>query len=107
MLSEYETKIEMAGRHYDAMVRYELDPSDGYPLIDAVEIGRVIESWDYERDVPINERMSMDITRLLHEDQISALEEEIDCAIETEAAAMLVDMMEMDREERSLFRRAA
>ncbi len=87
MLSEHETKIEFCGREYDAMVRYELDPSDGYPLIDAVEIGRMIESWDYDRDVPINERVSLDVKAMLYEDQISALEEEIDCALKADATA--------------------
>lgn len=106
MLSEFETKIEMAGHDYDALVRYELDPSDGYPLIDAVEIGRPVERYEEGGGLVI-ERMSLDITRLLHEDQISALEDEIDCALEADAASMVADRKAMEREDRGLFRRAA
>lgn len=106
MLSDHETKLEFCGRTYDALVRYELDPSDGYPLIDAVEIGRVIER--YEEGVGmVKDRMSLDVTRLLYEDEISALEDEIDCALKADAAAMKADRMAMEREERGLFRRSA
>ena len=91
MLMEFETKIEMMGREYDAMVRYELDPSDGHPLIDAVESGRVCDGWDYDADRPTKERRSQDITWLLYDDQISAMEDEIDGALKAEAAAMDAD----------------
>lgn len=106
MLSEYSTKIELMGRDYDAVVRYETDPGDGWPLIDAVEIGRAVERYEEGKGM-VKERMSLDITRLLHEDQIGALEDEIDCALKADAAATLADRKAMEREERSQFRRAA
>lgn len=106
MTREHETKIEIMGREYDALVRYELDPSDGHPLIDAVEIGRVIARYEEGKGM-VKDRMSLDVTRLLYEDQISALEEEIDCALEADAAAAKADRRAMDREDRGLFRRAA
>lgn len=107
MMREHETKIELMGREYAALVRYELDPSDGHPLIDAVEIGRMIDSWDYESDLPCKEHLSIDITRLLHEDQISALEDEIDCVLKADAAAAEADRRAMEREERFFWWEAA
>ena len=106
MLREYETNVEMMGREYAAMVRYETDPSDGYPLIDSVEIGRAVERYE-ERKGLVVERMSLDITRLLHDDQISALKEEIDTELLASAAAAKAERLAMEREDRGLFRRAA
>lgn len=106
MTREHETKIEMMGRTYDALVRYENDPFDGHPLIDAVEIGRVIARYEEGKGM-VKDRMSLDVTRMLYEGQLSALEDEIDDALKADAAAMDADRRAMDREDRGLFRRAA
>lgn len=107
MLSEFSTTIEMAGREYPAMVRYELDPADGWPVIHAVEMGTTKPGWDYELDVPAIEKLTFDATEWLNKKQEDALEEEIDCALKADAAAMKADRMAMEREERGRFRRAA
>jgi hypothetical protein len=44
---------------------------------------------------------------MLYEGQLSALEDEIDDALKSDAAAMDADRRAMDREDRGLFRRAA
>jgi hypothetical protein len=106
MMREHETKFEMMGREYDALVRYELDPSDGHPLIDAVEIGRAFERYEEGKGM-VKDRMSLDVTRMLYEGQLSALEDEIDGALKADAAAMDADRRAMEREERGLFRRSA
>lgn len=98
-MSEYETEIELMGRDYAALARYERDPSDGWPLIDAVEIGRAVERYEEGKGMAV-ERMSLDITRLLYDDQISALEDEIDAAIRADAAAERAAKRAMEREER-------
>lgn len=105
MTREHETKIEMMGREYCCMVTYELD--HGWPVICQVEISAEKPSLDYERDVPKTEKLTFDATDWLNKDQEAALEDEIDCALKAEAAAMDADRRAMEREERVLFRRAA
>lgn len=107
MLSEYETKIELMGRQYPAQVRYELDPSDGYPLIHSVEMSTTKPGWDYEKDIPTIEKLTFDATNWMNKEQEEALEDEIDCAMKADAAAAKADRRAMEREERGLFWRAA
>lgn len=89
-MREFETRIEMAGREYPALISYEPDPGDGWPIIEAVEMGRVIERYEEGKGL-VKDRISLDITSMLDEGQISALEEEIDCALKAEAEAMDAD----------------
>lgn len=107
MLIEYETKIELMGREYPAVIRYECDPGDGWPVIHSVEMSATKPGWDYESDVPAIEKLTFDLTDWLNKEQEEALEEEIDCALKADAAAMVADRKAMEREERSLFRHAA
>lgn len=89
---EHETKIEMMGREYDAMVQYERDPEDGHPLIDMVEIGRWY--WRYEEGQGmVKDRMNLDITRMLEEDQLSTLENEIKDALREAAESARTERM--------------
>lgn len=98
---EHETKVEMMGREYDALVQYERDPEDGHPLIDAVEIGRWY--WRYEEGKGmVKDRMNLDITRMLEEDQISVLENEIKDALRDAAESAKTERM-IDENERQPF----
>lgn len=107
MMDEHETKIEMMGREYQALVRYECDPGDGWPVIHSVEIRTTKPGWDYEQDITAVETLTFDATEWLDKEQEEALENEIDAALRADAAANLADRLAMEREERGLFRRAA
>lgn len=77
MLNEFETKIELAGEGYNALVSYEWD--DQRPIIYSVEITRVIHH-DYNKRgeyAPEVERIVLDITRFLDDYQVGGLMEEI------------------------------
>lgn len=98
---EHETKIEMMGREYAVLVQYERDPEDGHPLIDVVEISRWY--WRYEAGQGmVKDRVNLDITRMLEEDQISVLENEIKDALRESAESAKTERM-IEEDERQPF----
>lgn len=97
LMLEYETKIEMMGREYAAMVQYERDPEDGHPIIEMVEISRYEEGKG-----TVKGRASLDITHMLEEDQLSTLENEIKDALRDAAESAKTERM-IDENERQPF----
>lgn len=61
MTGEHETTLEVMGEQRPAIIRYELDPTDGYPCIEAVEVGRAIVGEGYV------EHMAVDLLPILDE----------------------------------------
>ena len=86
-MREFETKIEVAGDLMDALIRYECDPEDGWPLIRAVEVGRG--------------RFLLDITRLLDEYQLHSFASEIHDALNANRNALRIEQMELRKLERA------
>ena len=78
-LQEYETKIELCGKEYAALISFEWDET--YPLIDAVEISHSVKQSYNEKGeyVPHVDKTIIDITKMLDGYQIAALSDEI-CA---------------------------
>jgi hypothetical protein len=75
-MREFETTIELAGADLPALITYELDPSDGHPLIEKVEAAR-LEIKQYGRDgqyQPHIHRHIADVTALLEEWQLTVYE---------------------------------
>lgn len=104
-MKKFETKIEIAGAEVDALIRYECDPEDGWPLIRAVEVWRTIPRL-YEKtgrflEQPIKERISLDITRLLDEYQLHAFSSEIHDALNQDRNALRIEQMELQSSERA------
>ena len=102
---EFETKIEVAGDLMDALIRYECDPEDGWPLIRAVEVWRTIPRLydDMGRllDQPMKERISLDIIRLLDEYQLHAFSSEIHDALNADRNALRIEQKELQSSERA------
>lgn len=104
MLSEHETFLDFAGREYPAVIRYERDPEDGYPVIHGVEMRCEIPSWDRRLDMPASETLVFDATKWLDKNQEAALEDLIVSALKADAAATLADRMAMESEDRAIRR---
>ena len=104
-MCEFETKIEIVGMLTDALIRYECDPEDGWPLIRAVEVWRTIPRLydDMGRllDQPMKERISLDIIRLLDEYQLHAFSSEIHDALNADRNALRIEQMELRKLERA------
>lgn len=96
---EFETKIEVAGDLMDALIRYECDPEDGWPLIRAVEVWRTIPRLYDEMgkflEQPREEHFSLDITRLLDEYQQHSFACEIHDALNADRNALRIEQMEL------------
>ena len=76
-MCEHQTKIEVCGNDYPAVISYEWDES--VPIIDRVQIHHAI-SCDYNDSgefQPHVETIIVDITRLLDRSQLKALADEI------------------------------
>lgn len=103
---EFETKIEVAGVALDALIRYECDPEDGWPLIEAVEVGKTLTIL-YDQDgrflsPPRKEHFNLDITKLLDEYQMHAFASEIHDALNADRNAARIEQMELRRLERAV-----
>lgn len=100
-MCEFETKIEIVGVPTDALIRYECDPEDGWPLIRAVEVWRTIPRLydDMGRllDQPKEERISLYIIRLLDEYQLHSFACEIHDALNADRNALRIEQMERER----------
>jgi hypothetical protein len=71
MTHEHETTVELMGINRPALVRYFPDPGDGYPVIEAVEVGRRIRRIGY------TEHVFADIYPILDESDLLRLEQSI------------------------------
>lgn len=71
MSHEHETTIELMGAMRPALICYEPDPGDGYPCIEAVEVGRAIRRIGY------TEHVSVDVMPVLDEADLLRLEQAI------------------------------
>jgi len=104
-MREFETKIEVAGDLMDALIHYECDPEDGWPLIRAVEVWRTIPRLydDMGRflDQPKEERIILDIIRLLDEYQLHSFASEINDALNADRNALRIEQMELRSSERA------
>lgn len=69
MICEHETELELMGARRPAIIRYEPDADDGFPCIEAVEIGRAIQRIGY------TEHVSVDILPVLDEADLLRLEQ--------------------------------
>lgn len=98
-MCEFETKIEIVGMLTDALIRYECDPEDGWPLIRAVEVGRTIPRLYDEMgkflEQPREEHFSLDIIRLLDEYQLHSFASEINDALNADRNAARIEQMEL------------
>jgi len=104
-MKEFYTKIEIAGDLMDALIRYGCDPEDGWPLIRAVEVGRTIPRL-YDKtgrflDQPKEERIILDIIRLLDEYQLHSFASEINDALNADRNALRIEQMELRSSERA------
>lgn len=71
MICEHEMTLELMGAQRPALIRYEPDPDDGFPCIQAVEMGRTIRHSGY------SEHVSVDVLPILDEADLLRLEAEI------------------------------
>ncbi|MBK8752379.1 MAG: hypothetical protein IPL99_12350 [Candidatus Competibacteraceae bacterium] len=76
MLNEYETRIELCGAEYATIVQYE---ADDCPLIDHVTLQHKVKCYynaagEYAPHVVC---VNMEITKLLDDDQLCAIADEI------------------------------
>ena len=78
-LQEYETKVELCGKDYAALISFEWD--ENYALIDAVEISHSVNVAYNDRGeyAPHVEKTIIDITKMLDGFQIASFSDEI-CA---------------------------
>lgn len=96
---EFETTIELAGAYLPALITYELDPSDGHPLIEKVEAAR-LEVKQYGRDgqyQPHVQRHVADVTALLEEWQLTVYEGQIEDSLAEAATRNRIDRYELER----------
>ncbi|MER2529848.1 MAG: hypothetical protein ABTR07_18150 [Candidatus Competibacter denitrificans] len=96
---EFETTIELAGAYLPALITYELDPSDGHPLIEKVEAAR-LEIKQYGRDgqyQPHVQRHVADVTALLEEWQLTVFEGQIADYLDAQATRNRIDRYELER----------
>lgn len=96
---EFETSIELAGSYLPALITYELDPSDGHPLIEKVEAAR-LEIKQYGRDgqyQPHVQRHIADVTALLEEWQLTVYEGQIIDSLAEAATANRIARYELER----------
>lgn len=99
---EFETTIELAGQDYPALIIYELDPEDGHPLIEQVEMARK-EHKDYDRTGqyrPHVVRHVRDITDMLEEWQLTVYEGQISDHLAQAAIEHRINRYELSRAER-------
>ncbi|MER2514397.1 MAG: hypothetical protein ABTQ25_18615 [Nitrosomonas ureae] len=97
-MHEFETTLELAGAGLPVLITYELDPSDGRPLIEKVEVARV-EMKQYGSDGqyrPHVQRHSVDVTALLEEWQLTVFEGQIADYLAVQAVENQIDRYELD-----------
>lgn len=97
-MHEFETTLELAGADLPALITYELDPSDGHPLIEKVEVARV-EVKQYGSDGQYNphvKRHTADVTSLLEEWQLTVFEGQIEDSLAAAANSNRIDRYELD-----------
>lgn len=78
-LQEYETKVELCGKDYAALISFEWNET--YPLIDSVEISHSVKvAYNGKGEyAPHVEKTIINITKMLDGSQIAVLSDEI-CA---------------------------
>lgn len=96
---EFETSIELAGADLPALITYELDPADGHPLIERVDVVRVeIRQYDSSGQYkPHIQRHIADVTALLEEWQLTVYEGQIVDSLNTQATSNRIDRYELER----------
>lgn len=96
---EFETSIELAGSYLPALITYELDPSDGHPLIEKVEAARLeIKQYDSSGQYqPHIQRHIADVTALLEEWQLTVYEGQIIDSLAEAATSNRIDRYELER----------
>lgn len=102
---EFETKIEVAGVALDALIQYECDPDDGWPVLEAV-IAYVEKTRRYDEagnwlESPQRERVDVMLTPILDEYQLHAFSSEIHDTLNADRNAARIKQMELRRLERA------
>lgn len=95
-MHEFETTLELAGAGLPVLITYELDPSDGRPLIERVEVAKVKPCWDFANERMATKRVVTDITEMLEEWQLTILEGEIQDSLADQAVENQIDRYELD-----------
>ncbi len=89
---EFETKIEIVGVLTDALIGYECDPEDGWPIISSIKA--------YVVKKVTGARGEVDLTPIMDEYQLHSFASEINDALNADRNALRIEQMELRRMER-------